>query len=262
MPLTATASAVAERVAGRTRLTAVRSQVPLSLRETADGLTVLASAFTPLGGDRTRLEVTVGPGAELAVGSAAAQVAQPGPRTAVSRAAVALAVATGGSLRYHLQPLVVAAGAEHRFELELVVTAGGRALVVDTVVLGRSGPPGRYRSSWRVTAAGRPLLHTDLDVGTGAPDGWDGPAGIGRARVLVTALLVGAAPPGAPRPDDLLCADLPVDGGRVMRLAGPGVLLSWLGSDPVAARRAVAAFLAAHLPTGSPQPICAAAPRR
>ena len=71
MALTATSCAVAELRGGRTVLTTLRSQVPLRLRETCDGLTVVASAFGPLGGDRTALDVTLGPGARLTVGSAA-----------------------------------------------------------------------------------------------------------------------------------------------------------------------------------------------
>ncbi len=240
MPLTAAVSAVAELRAGRTRLTTLRSQVPLSLRETLSlregtaGLTVLASAFGPLGGDRTSFRVDVGAGARLTVGSAAAQVAQPGSVSAVSEAATHLRVAKGGELHWQPQPLVVTAGAEHRVDLLLDVAVGGHALVVDTVVLGRGGEaPGRYRARWRVSYDGRPLLHTDLDAGTGAPAGWDGPAVVGDARVLVSVLLVGRLP-----------EDPHVPAGELLRLAGPGLLLSWLGSDPIAADRAVRAFLA------------------
>jgi urease accessory protein len=216
-------------------LTALRSQVPLRLRETCDGLTVVASAFGPLGGDRTQLHVTVGPDARLAVGSAAAQVAQPGVRDAVSHAAVRLRVGAGADLRWQLEPLVVTAGAEHRSTVDVDADPSATVVVAETAVLGRTaGRPGRYRSSWRVRCGGRPLLSCDLDVGQGAPDGWDGPAVVGGARVLVTALVTGPAlpPEGAQ-----------VDGGEALRLAGPGVLLTWLGHDPVAGARALASFL-------------------
>lgn len=248
MPLTATARAVARDLGGRTALTLLRSQVPLSLRETADGLTVVASAFGPLGGDRTRLEVVVEPGASLRVGSAAAQVAQPGATDAVSHATVDLDVGPRARLHWAPQPIVVGAGAEHRLELCLRVAATASTVVAETVVLGRTREPaGRYRSRWRVRCDGEPLLSSDLDVGAGAAHGWDGPAVVGGARVLVTALVTGPQLP----PDDVL-----EHGGQVLRLAGPGVLFSWLGPDTVAAARALDGFLArVPEPVGQRRPV-------
>lgn len=236
MGLTARAVAVAELRAGRTVLTTLRSQVPLRLRETCDGLTVVASAFGPLGGDRTALDVTVGEGAALAVGSAAAQVAQPGVADRRSRAEVRLRAGAGASLLWRPEPLVVTEGAEHDLVLEADVEPSATVVVAETTVLGRTaGRPGRLRSSWRVRCGGRPLLSCDLDVGPGAPVGWDGPCVTGTARVLVTALLTG---PGLPE------AWPPLDGGEVLRLAGPGVLLTWLGHDPVAGARVLADVVA------------------
>lgn len=233
--LTSSASAVAELRAGRTVLTTLRSQLPLRLRETCDGLTVVASAFGPLGGDRTVLDIAVGEGADLAVGSAAAQVAQPGVADHVSHAEVRLRAAAGAVLRWQPQPLVVTAGAEHRLTVELDVEPSATVVVAETALLGRSpGRPGRYRSSWRATCGGRPLLSCDLDVGPGSPGGWDGPAVVGSARVLVTGLVTG------PR---LPAAGLHAGGGEAMPLAGPGLLFTWLGADHVAGARALTAFL-------------------
>jgi urease accessory protein len=235
VPLTAVARAVARDVGGRTTFSTLRSQVPLSLRATDGGLTVVASAFGPLGGDRTRLEVVVEPGARLRVGSAGAQVAQPGATDAVSRAEVHLEVGERAVLHWQPQPLVVSTGAEHRLDLQLRTTASATVVLAETVVLGRTAEaPGRARARWRVSCDDEPLLAADLDVGAGAPRGWDGPAVTGGARVLVTALVTGPVLP----------ADGPLPGGgEVLRLAGPGVLLSWLGHDTVAAARALRAFL-------------------
>jgi urease accessory protein len=235
--LSARAGAVAELRSGRTVLTEVRSQVPLRLRETCDGLTVVASAFGPLGGDRTRTDVTVRAGAGLVVGSAGAQVAQPGVGDAVSHAEVRLVVEAGAHLVWRPEPLVVTEGAEHRSVLVADVDPSATVVLTETVVLGRTaGRPGRARSSWRVRCAGRPLLSADLDVGPGAAAGWDGPAVTAGARVLVTALATGSC-----LPQDVA----PPEGGEVLRLAGPGLLLSWLGHDPVAAARALTAFVTA-----------------
>jgi len=226
----ASARAVASCRDGRTYLSTVRSQVPMSLRQTADGLTVVASAFGPLGGDHTSLDVELEADARLDVGSAGAQVAQPGPHDPVSCAQVRLTLAAGACLLWRPQPLVLTPGAEHRLTMSVTAAAGAWAVVSETAVLAG----GRYRSSWDVTYDGAPLLVTDLDAGPGGPYGWDGPAGTGGARVLVTALLVGeGGPPSGP----LL-------GGEVMSLAGPGVLLQWLGADAVAGQRALTAFIA------------------
>ena len=234
MPLDATARAVACRIDGRTVLSTLRSEVPLSLRETTDGLQVLASAFGPLGGDRTRLELVVEDGAHLEVGTIGSQVAQPGPHDPVSHADVDLRVAAAGWLCWRPRPLVVTAGAEHRMDLSARVDRSGTAVLVETVVLGLPGQlSGRYRSRWHVTYDGLPVLVADLDVGPGAAAGWDGPAVTGGARVLVTALLVGPQLP----------AGRQVEGAQVLELAGPGILLSWLGSDTVEAARVVQAFL-------------------
>ncbi|MEX2289580.1 MAG: urease accessory protein UreD [Mycobacteriales bacterium] len=236
MALDAVARAVARDVDGRTRLTTVRSAVPLSVRETVDGLTLVASAFGPLGGDTTRLELAVQRGARLRVGSAAAQIAQPGVHDRISRAAVDVDVGPGAHLHWQPQPTVVTAGAEHHVDLDVRVAETGSAVLVETAVLGRCGEtPGRYRSRWRVTVGHEPLLSTDLDIGPGAHDGWNGPATTGGARVLVAALVVGAKPH---------LDDGRVQGGEVLDLAGPGVLYSWLGDDTVSASRAVAVFLA------------------
>ncbi len=235
MSLTARAHALAELRAGRTVLTGLRSQVPLRLRETCDGLTVVASAFGPLGGDRTRVEVVVAEGAALTVGSSGAQVAQPGVTDPVSHAEVRLVVGPRGRLTWRPEPLVVTEGAEHRSTVDVALAPSAPLLVAETPLLGRTARrPGCWRAWGRVRCAGRPLLSCDLDVGPGAPQGWDGPAVTGGARVLVTALVTGPRLP----PDDVR-----IEGGHVLRLAGPGRLLTWLGHDPVAGARALTAFL-------------------
>lgn len=246
VPIAASARAVASYRDGRTYLSTLRSQVPMSLRPTDGGLTVVASAFGPLGGDRTTLDVTLEPGTTLSVGSAGAQVAQPGVLDPVSRARVRLRIGAGAHLQWRPRPLVVTPGAEHRLDLDVVAAAGARVLLAETAVLAG----GRYRSSWRVRYAGTPLLAADLDVGPGAPDGWDGPAGTGGARILLTALLAGAerAPEGAEllagAGGSLPAGAGPLLGGEVMPLAGPGVLLSWLGDDAVTAASCLDAFVA------------------
>lgn len=238
MPLHATAHAVASvDPTGRTTLTSVRSAAPLSLRATCDGLTLLASAYGPLGGDTTELRVDARAGAQLEVRTAGAQIALPGAGDPLSRSTVSLSVGPGAVLRWLPQPLVVAEGAVHRQELSADVAEGGTLVLVETLVLGRHGEKGgRYVGRWRISYAQTPLYAGDLDVGVGAPPGWDGPAVVGQATVLVTGLLAG---PQAPAwTDEGLQAD-------VLPLAGPGALLQWCGTDTVRAAAVARSFLRA-----------------
>lgn len=239
MPLHATAHAVASvGQSGRTTLTTLRSEAPLSLRATCDGLTLLGSAYGPLGGDTTELHVDAHPGARLDVRTAGAHIALPGARDPLSRSTVRLAVGTGAALHWLPHPLVVANGAVHRQELTAHVAEGGTLLLVETLVLGRCDErAGRYFGQWRVSYADTPLYAGDLDVGPGAPRGWDGPAVVGGATVLVTGLLAGPHLPSA-WTDCGLQAD-------VLCLAGPGALLQWCGTDTVRAAAVAGAFLRA-----------------
>jgi urease accessory protein len=231
----ASACAVVEQVDGENRYTALRSEVPVSLRPTTDGLTIVASAFGPLGGDRTDVQVVLGDGVILRIGSAGAQLAQPGATDPVSRAQVRLRVGAGAEVTWRPEPVVVLEGAEYRQVLDVQLGPGSHAVLVETAVLGLGGgPAGRFRSRWRVSYDGVPLLAADLDVGEGAAPGWDGPAVLDGARVLVTALVAGP---------DLPDEDLRIAGGELLSLAGPGRLLTWQGHDTVAAGHAVHALL-------------------
>lgn len=191
---------------------------------------IVGSAFGPLGGDSTEVDIELRPGARVAVGSAGAQIAQPGAHSAVSRANVTLRVGAEARLTWCPEPLIVTAGAEHVATLTVEAAVGSRVLVGETIAL--SG--GRVRSSWRIGYDDVPLYAADLDVGPGAAPGWDGPAGTGGARIVVTAVLAGGQlTPG------------PFHGGEVFGLAGPGVSLLWLGEDAVQARRCLRAFVSA-----------------
>lgn len=243
----ASARAVAELVGDRTILRTLASQPPIVLRQTDRGLTMVTGAAGPLGGDRTDLSVRIGDGATLAVGSAGAALALPGVHGGASNALVSLDVGTDASLRWEPQPLVVAAGADHVATLDVVLAESARLTLVETLVLGRHAePPGRVRTRWRVRRGGRMLLAQDLDVGTGAAHGWDGPAVLGGARVLATALAV--VPSGFPDHADRLDT---VGGVRcdVLPLADPAaVLVVALGPDTVRVGRALDATLAALEP--------------
>jgi urease accessory protein len=75
-----------------------------------------------------------------------------------------------GELDLAPEPTVVAARARHVAELEAELGPGGVLTAAEQVLLGRRGEePGRWTGTTRVVRGGRPLLHTTVDLGPGAP---------------------------------------------------------------------------------------------
>jgi urease accessory protein len=229
--------------AGRTRLTTLRSQPPLTLRPTAGAVYLAASAAGPLGGDDLELSIVVGPGAELVLRGVAATVALPGPgRSGPSSLTLRLSVAAGGRLAVLPEPTVLAAGACHRASTLAEVETGGALLLREEVLLGRHGEPGgSYHGLLRVDAGGRPLLRHRLDL-----DGTDpatlGPESMVGARAIGTLLQVD------PQWTDPACRPPAAAGPQLaaMPLAGPGLLVTALADDALTLRR----LLDDHLPPG------------
>lgn len=186
-----------ERWEGRDRVTRLRSQAPLVLRMHASTLHLVGGAAGPLAGDETCLRLRVGPGAQLAVRSSAAALTLPGRGSLPSSSRVHVDIGAGGSLDWSPEPVVLAAGSHHRVSVVVTLTRTSVLRWREVVVLGRHGePPGLLETSLLVSRGGAPLLWQEHVWGTGAPAGWDGPAGIGPARVVASLLDVGH--PAAP----------------------------------------------------------------
>ena len=119
-------------------LPVVRASGQFAVRRTgASTVHLVATAFGPLGGDDATIRLAVEEGARLCVRSVAAAVALP------SRSVAELAAELG--------PAAGLTSAEQ-------------------VLLGRRGEkPGRWTGTTRVVREGRPLLHTTVDLGPGAP---------------------------------------------------------------------------------------------
>lgn len=182
---------------GRTVFTTLRSSPPVALREGVDGLYVVGSAAGPLGGDVSRMDIDVGPGADVTVRGVAASIVLPGPRGERSRATVDATVGAEGSLRWLPEPTVVTAGADHEVHVGLSLEAGARGVWCEHVVLGRHGEaPGSWRSRMRVDLAGVPLLRSDLALGPTHPE-WSTSAVLGGHRAVATCLVVGEDRPAA-----------------------------------------------------------------
>lgn len=200
-----TAVVVAEATAdGRTRCSTLRSSPPISLRETPDGLYLVASGAGPLGGDRLRLDIEVAAGARLVVRSSGASLALPGPTGAPARFDVRARVA--GSLTWTPEPTVLVAGCDLLASTSVALSGSGRLCWRETVVLGRHAEPsGSMLLRLDVERDGRPLHRNELPLGPRWP-GAQGRAGTDGARAVSSTLVVGGPAPAAP-------------GGAVLRLA-------------------------------------------
>jgi urease accessory protein len=199
---------------GRTVLPVVRASGQLAVRRTGPTTVhLVATAFGPLGGDDAEIRLVVEPGARLSVRSVAAAVVLPArgespPSRQVVRAEVA------GVLELAPEPTVVTARAVHLAELHAAVAETGELRATEQVLLGRMGEqPGRWTGTTRVERAGRPLLHTTVGLGPGAP-AWLPPVA---PRAYVSTVWV-----GDPR------AEVEVATGRdAVRLPLPG---GWVGT--------------------------------
>ncbi|MEZ0093003.1 urease accessory protein UreD [Streptacidiphilus sp. EB129] len=229
---------------GHTVLPLLAGDGPLALRRTthpdsptAAQVTLVGAMAAPLGGDRLRIEVRVGPGAELRVGSAAATVSLPAPVPAPAYYELDLRVDPGGSLEWLPEPVIAATGSELRLTTRISIARGARLLLREEQILGRSDePPGRLTSRLILRHDGRLLLDQQTDLGPGAP-GWDGPAVLARYRAIGQLLRSDAARTELP-PAACLLGDSRTE-AVLMPLAGPAELLTAAAPDGLLLRRAL-----------------------
>lgn len=186
--------AAAAVVAEPGRCTTLRSEPPLTFRETPGALYLVGSAAGPVGGDDLRLDIAVAENAALTVRSAAAQLVFPGPHGHLSQAAVDVRVAERAALDWRPEPMVLVRGADHRSSTSITLETGAALAWQEIVVLGRHGEDsGSVRIRLRVEREGVPLVCSDLALGPAWPLS-AGPAGVGNSRVIGMLLVVGAEP--------------------------------------------------------------------
>jgi urease accessory protein len=234
--LIARAHIVAERKgSGNTRLTTLRSSVPLVLRQAEGTVWMVGGAAGPLGGDDLELDVAVGPGAELTIRTVAAAVALPGPSGSPSHFRVTATVETGGTLRWLPEPLVAAAGCFHRADARVTLESDARLMWREEVMLGRHGEePGSCRTRIRVDLHGIPLLRQEIRVGPDAPN-WQSAAVAAGSRAVGSLLFVDPRWKRRPPPRIVLGPT-----AAVVPLEGPAAQVTALAPDAVTLRGLVA----------------------
>ncbi|MFG1873650.1 urease accessory protein UreD [Sphaerisporangium sp. NPDC049003] len=265
----ARAAVATERAGGRTVLGTLRSDPPLTLRQTGPRTVhLVATAAGPLGGDHLALHIDVAPGTSLEIASVASTLVLPGPGESVS--VVEARVGAGATLRYVPEPTVLAAGCAHRVIVRLTLEEGASVHWREEIVFGRHGErPGTCHARFDATIGGVPLLRQEFLVGDPSVDG--SPAVYGDARCVGSVLLTGsfagepAPDPASERPGTSPASEKPsaapekpdrasvkpvpssekpgaaeavlAEGCAVLPLAGPGTLISALAPDAATLRR-------------------------
>ncbi|HLR96341.1 MAG TPA: urease accessory protein UreD [Jiangellaceae bacterium] len=198
MTSAASARVSVEAVDGHVRLTELSGNTYLQPRPLrVDGPTAqvaLVGVYAMLlAGDDLRLDITVGPGVQLELVEPSGTVAYDAHGES-ARWAATVRVAEGGRLVWRAAPFVVAAGANVERHTQVELGSGARALVQETLVLGRAYEPGGgpLRACLRANYDQRPVLVEDLDLYDTAHRG--APGILGGNRVVATTLLLGTRP--------------------------------------------------------------------
>lgn len=223
---------------GVTRLETMRSDPPLTLRQTGPGLVHLVSTGAgPVAGDHLELDLDVAARTSLEVRSVASTLVLPGPHPGDSLMVINARVGAGASLRFAPEPTVLAAGCSHRMVVRLSLAADASVFWREEIVFGRHGErPGRCHSRFDAVIEGRPLLRQEFVVGDPSVDG--SPAVYGDARCVGSILIAGTGAHAEAVPDGGEKGRAVIgEGWAALPLAGPGLLVSALAADAVELRR-------------------------
>jgi urease accessory protein len=221
------AIATAAGPGGATRITVLRSDGPIALRDTPAGVYLIGAAAGPMGDDDLTLDITVAPGTTLTLRSVASSILLPGQHGGQSRLRIRAQVGAHASLDFALQPTVAAAGCHHRTTAEITLDPTSHLRWREELILGRHNEPsGLCQSRLDVLIADIPLYRSDLSVGSAETD-------------RSSAVLYGAAAAGSV----LLAGKKRVrpaatsTGLAVMPLAGPGTAITATAPDAITLSR-------------------------
>jgi urease accessory protein len=156
-------------------------------------LAMVSGAAGPLGGDRLRFRLDVGPGAHVSVCSVAASIAQPGPRGESSELVVDLTVGDAATLVWQPLPTISVMGSDHRVVMRLSATTSSTVTMGEGVSLGRRGEPsGRFALRERVTIDNVAVLDHETQF---APGALVGPGAQGAGATMTALVVIGEVLP-------------------------------------------------------------------
>ena len=193
--------------------------------ETGARVALVAHGALLLAGDVVEVEVDVADGAWLEVVETTGTVAYGGEQR--SRWDVDVRVGAGATLTWGALPFVVSDGARTHRRTRAQLGEGARALLRETLVLGRAGQAGG--DLWSELAAhdaAGPLQVEDLDLSRPAralPGIVSGGSGAAPLTVVDTVLALGWRPTPLAGPSDPWATYLELD--------RPGAMMRWLGRE-------------------------------
>ena len=155
---------------------------------------ILNTAGGIAGGDDFSIAIDAGPGARLAVLTAAAEKVYRAI-DAASRMNVRLSVAAGAALRWLPQETILFDGAKLHRSIEVDVAAGGSLVMAESTVFGRSAMyeimhRGEVVDSWRLRQDGRLVFADTLRLQDEIAGRLARPAAGGGASALATVVIV------------------------------------------------------------------------
>jgi len=220
-----------------------RPPVAAKILVTPDGpeLVLIGAAAGLLEGDAVTIDLTLGPGARLAVRTTAATLAHPCPSGGWTQTVVTARLGDGAVLAWLPEPLVACAGCRHRSRSAVELSDGAVAVWSEACTLGRSGEQaGTVDLRLDATYNGAPLLRDGLRAGDGSgvpayPDVAASPAVLGGRRHTGSVHLLGRR------------AD-----GPFLQLAGPGTAARAVAADAAALERTLSAARALFLSITAP----------
>ncbi|WP_229383316.1 urease accessory protein UreD [Microbacterium allomyrinae] len=167
----------------------------ISRNATRAHVAVTAAGMVLLGGDHVDIRIDVGPACTLEIEDVGGTVAYPG---ALSSWNLDVRIGAGGTLLWHGLPFVVTGGADVERRSSLTLGSDARAVIRETLVLGRHGERGgRLSSELSVVDGDGPILFERLEADGRAPE----PGVLGGNRTLDAVIAVGFRPRA--RPHDL-----------------------------------------------------------
>jgi urease accessory protein len=187
---------------GTVRVDGVLCSAPVWFRWDGATLWLVGSGASPVGEDRIRVRVDVGPDVAVTVRSVAATVVY-AARGAGTRWDTDIHVADGASIDWRPEPVILTERARHEATTTVHAAATAEVTLDEVLVLGRAREAaGALRATLAVRVDETPVLLTSIDTSTPA---WSGPAGVDGAEVVAHRLRLGAvgppaavaAPPGA-----------------------------------------------------------------